>query len=135
MPTTSGLREIGSSLCQGNLLGEENRGWSVVRRWLELEHSWAGRNNSGRRAPGTVAPYLAVARRTGRIDDVGVQRAIAALHVDIRAHEALTRRISHGMSQGRLAPGFAGMLKLSSAWLMQRRAELGLLIGGPDAVL
>ena len=117
-----------------NVLGSVNGGWQVVRGLLEIEHKWSGRHNTGRREIGTAASLLELAASRRLLTDPAVRREIAALHIRIRGHAALTARLARQMADGRAEPGMGGLLKLSSDELTQTRAELGLRLAGPAAL-
>ena len=116
------------------VLGEVNGGWQVVRGLLEIEHKWSGRHNTGRRETGDVRMYVELAGKGGTLDDIAVQREIAALHTKIRGHAALTWRIADEIAAGRMDPALGGLLKLSSDELTQQRAELALRIAAPTGL-
>lgn len=118
-----------------DVVGGVNEGWRVVRGLLEIEHAWAGRHNTGRRAPGSVDPLVALARRLGLYEsDVGVRRDLARVHVAIKAHEALTARIRQCIDAGTIPGSYGGLVKMSSDNLVQSRSEAGLALAGRRAL-
>lgn len=118
-----------------NLVGAAGDGWSVVRGLLAIEHQWAGRRRSGRRAPVDVAPLAQLAAEHATATaDADTTRLIVDLYVQAKVHDALTGRVAGRIAAGTAAAGQGGLLKLSSDALVQRRAEVGLYVAGPDGV-
>lgn len=122
------------SVPAANVVGTLNGGWTVVRGLLEIEHRWSGRRTTGRRAPGDVRWLTALAAQAGRDTDVAARKLIASVHVQLRAHELLTARVTRAIANGELNAGYGALLKLSNDALVQRRAEVALALAGARAV-
>jgi len=116
-----------------NVVGAVDQGWAVVRGLLAIEHQWAGRRRSGRRAPVDIAPLVALANERGSSASQTTRQLIVDLFVQTKVHDALTGRVARRIAAGE-ASGHGGLLKLSSDALVQRRAEAGLRIAGQDGV-
>jgi len=114
------------SYLQPNLIGDENEGWRVARGLLEIEHAWVGRSVTSTRSFGGVDDLISVARRRGVNLDPGVRRKIALMHAEQEVHTLTATRVAAGMAAEQLSHGLGGALKLGTANLGQRRAELGL---------
>ncbi len=117
-----------------NVVGAVNGGWAVVRGLLAIEHQWAGRRRTGRRAPLDVAPLVALANERGLSTRETTRRLIVDLFVQTKVHDALTHRVASRIAAGEAPSGQGGLLKLSSDALVQRRAETGLHIAGEDGI-
>jgi alkylation response protein AidB-like acyl-CoA dehydrogenase len=119
-----------------DLVGQENEGWKVVRGLLEIEHSWAGRHNTGRRALGNVDSLRALARQSPSKEvDPGIRRSIAALHVDIRVHDMLTQWVGRQVATGAVSATHGSLLKISSDNLIQKRTEVALAVAGARGIV
>jgi len=118
-----------------NRIGGENDGWRVTRGLLEIEHEWVGRSGFGTNNVRGVDELVAVARRNGKHLDAGVRRQIAALYVASEVHALASMRVSGAIESGRMNPGYGSALKLGSAMLQHRRAELGLALAGASGVV
>ncbi|MCX4092354.1 acyl-CoA dehydrogenase family protein [Nocardia sp. alder85J] len=147
--TVRPIRQIGggSEFCEEFLdgvivpdsdrIGEIDRGWSVTSTLLVFERG-AGRPGATETPddPGPLAPDLvALARRTGRLGDAAVLRAIASAHVESYAVAQLEARIATLSRQGRADSGIAAYGKLAKAAATAARARTALDLGGADAVL
>jgi alkylation response protein AidB-like acyl-CoA dehydrogenase len=120
---------------ESNLVGEENDGWRVTRRLLEIEHLWPGRAWA-RRSDATleVADLVGLAKRRDRGADSGVRREIVSIHVATEAQNLLSSRLAQGIERGRLVPGYGSLVKIGNDTLVQRRAELALNLAGAGGV-
>lgn len=120
---------------KSNLVGQENDGWRVTRRLLEIEHLWPGRAWA-RRSDATLEVAdlvgLAMTRELGA--DPGVRREIVDIHVATEAQNRLSSRLAQGIEQGRLAPGYGSLVKIGNDSLVQRRAELAMGLAGAAGV-
>jgi alkylation response protein AidB-like acyl-CoA dehydrogenase len=81
-----------------------------------------------------VHDLVVLARLRGKGRDLGLRRRIADLYVASRVQALAAIRVSDAMASGKLNHGFGGALKLGSATLQQRRAELGLELAGTPGV-
>ena len=71
----------------GNLVGEENEGWRVIRGLLEIEHAWVGRGGSSSGESQGVSELVSMVKSSRRRDDAGVRRKVTDLHVALRSPE------------------------------------------------
>jgi alkylation response protein AidB-like acyl-CoA dehydrogenase len=122
-----------------NLVGDENDGWRVARKILEIEHAWIGRGNSGWLtridAEHDVLDIVELARARGLDRDPGVRRELVALHVAIEAHKLVSERVSAGVDAGTLGGGYGNLLKLGNDLLIKRRTEVALELAGGNGVV
>jgi len=117
-----------------NLIGTENEGWRVARGLLEIEHAWVGRSGGGGTSLGGVDDLVSLARHRGLDRDPSVRREIAAIHAAQEVQGLTAIRLSHAMASGQMNQGYGGALKLGTANMAQRRAELGLRLAGTTGV-
>jgi alkylation response protein AidB-like acyl-CoA dehydrogenase len=109
-----------------DLIGTENDGWRVARGLLRIEHEWVGRSGFGGGPQRGIEDLLALAERRGLSGDQGVRRAIAAFYAADRVYRLTSARISNAIATDKMPSGYGGVLKLGTANLQQRRAELAL---------
>jgi alkylation response protein AidB-like acyl-CoA dehydrogenase len=122
------------------VVGEVNEGWAVASRQLVHERTAVGGGSpymSGRRSRSMgveSATPLDIARRANRLDDPAVREDIGAWHVQHRVHEQLVARLSAGMKSGLYPPPAASMMRLMHAEVSWLTADIGLRVGGSQAV-
>ncbi len=117
-----------------NLVGDENEGWRVARGLLEIEHAWVGRGGAASVAPKGVGRIVSLVSARGLARDVGVRRDIAAMHVASTAQQLVSARVSDGVANGKLLPGYGSLLKFGNDTLAQRESELALRLAGSGGV-
>ena len=140
------IREISGSsrFCQeyltdvvvpaGNLLGEENDGWRVIRGLLEIEHAWVGRGGARTAESQGVGPLVSMIRSDERWLDTGVRREVTDLHVALEVQRLTAARVTGGIASGKMSPGYGSLLKMGNASLTQKRAEVGFTVAGGTGV-
>ena len=127
-----------------NVVGGENRGWTVAKTLLGFERSGMGGVGGGapRRRPGqasesgmVTAAKAAFGEKDGRLADGHVRDKLAQLQLDQLALGLTVRR----SAESRKLTGSPGpemsMFKLYTSELGHRRDELNLTIRGIDALL
>lgn len=118
----------------GNLVGEENEGWRVIRGLLEIEHAWVGRGGSSSGESQGVSELVSMVKSSRRRDDAGVRRKVTDLHVAREVQKLTAARITSGIAAGKMAPNYGSLLKLGNASLTQYRAEVGLTVAEGQGV-
>jgi alkylation response protein AidB-like acyl-CoA dehydrogenase len=122
------------------VVGKVNEGWAVASRQLVHERTAVGGGSpymSGRRRRSIgveSATPLDIARRAGRLEDPRVREDIGAWHVQHRVHEQLVARLSAGIGSGLYPPPAASMMRLMHAEVSWLTADVGLRVGGSQAV-
>jgi alkylation response protein AidB-like acyl-CoA dehydrogenase len=117
-----------------NLVGEENRGWHVIRGLLEIEHAWIGRAGGRGDLGDDLRSLLSLVERKELVDNHLIRRRIIDMHVAVSVQKLLSTRISEGVAMGKLDPSYGSILKLGDSPLRQRLAELGLALAGSEGV-
>jgi alkylation response protein AidB-like acyl-CoA dehydrogenase len=124
-----------------DVIGEVNQGWAAANHLLNHERAAVGGGSkyvSGRSMgmhrgePGTDAAVLA--RSVGRADDPNVRRLVARYRVAEVVNAQLVARVIQGLHSGTMPPAAGSLMKLSGATTAMATAELGLEIGGVNAV-
>lgn len=123
-----------------DLIGGEDNGWTVGKRLLQFERSThAGINISGSQGGRQVDnPVASVVRRyagdeSGRIDDVGVRRALLDFEVNTAAQRLTQRRAVEELQAH--APGFtSSAVKLTNALNIQAGDELMMSVMGTNGL-
>ncbi len=123
-----------------DLIGGEDNGWTVGKRLLQFERSThAGINISGSQGGRQVDnPVASVVRRyagdqNGRIDDVGVRRALLDFEVNTAAQRLTQRRAVEELQAH--APGFtSSAVKLTNALNIQTGDELMMSVMGSNGL-
>ena len=118
-----------------NLVGEENAGWLVARKLLDIEHGWIGRAWNRRGDANLDTRHLVgIAEERGLRADPHVRRRVAGIHVSSVVQTSMLARVSQGVQKGKLPPAYGSIIKMGNDTLVQRRAELALELAGADGV-
>jgi alkylation response protein AidB-like acyl-CoA dehydrogenase len=112
----------------GNLVGEENKGWTYAKYLLAHERTNIADVNRAKRE---LERLKRVARAEGLWDDQRFRDQIALLEVDIVALEMMVLRVLSAQAGGKKALDIAGLLKIRGSEIQQRYTELLMLAGGP----
>jgi alkylation response protein AidB-like acyl-CoA dehydrogenase len=125
-----------------DVVGDIDDGWTVATRLLTHDRAAVGGASiyTSGRSVGHDSGYSAtdnlitdLVKATGQADDEHVRQLAAEAHVRQLVAQALSRRIGHGLANGKL-PGQAGaIMKLFSATTTMRRCEIALEIAGGAA--
>ena len=126
-----------------NVVGGENKGWTVAKTLLGFERSGMGSGDIGgaaRRAMGSSAGRLvgmakeAVGERDGRIADSSIREQVISLALDeLALGLTIQRSVESRKATGAPGPEIS-MFKLYQSELGQRRDELMLALRGSDAL-
>ena len=122
----------------GNLIGEENKGWTYAKHLLAHERTNIADVNRAKRelerlkriakAEGVFDPA------TGGAEALRFRDEIAKLEVDVVALEMLVLRVLSAEKSGKQTLDIAGLLKIKGSEIQQRYTELMMLAAGPASV-
>ena len=123
---------------QADLLGEENDGWSVVKRLLQ--HERQSQTSAGRRAADREVPLHELAKTyvgedaNGRVADPDLRARLVTHLMDARAHALTVERIRAEARGDVKVSAAASILKNSATRVAQGKAELRLEIMGAHGI-
>jgi alkylation response protein AidB-like acyl-CoA dehydrogenase len=112
----------------GNLVGEENKGWTYAKYLLAHERTNIADVNRAKRE---LERLKRLARDEGLWDDSRFRDQVALLEVDVVALEMMVLRVLSAQAGGKKALDIAGLLKIKGSEIQQRYTELLMLAGGP----
>ena len=125
-----------------DVVGEIDDGWTVATRLLVHERLAVGGGSpytSGRSGGHDLDdednPLVDVVRTQGREGDTHVRQLVAEAYVRKTVHRQLNTRLTQAMATGAMPPPAGSLMKLFAATNSMRRAEIGLELSGPDAVV
>jgi alkylation response protein AidB-like acyl-CoA dehydrogenase len=131
------------TVASADLVGDENRGWDVVREMLVHERNMgAGSGMDGYALrpspPGTeeYQPYRELARiasNRGLGEDASVQQLIGEFRMLSMLPSITSERVGQAMREGVLPTAAASISKLATSSALFRQAEIGMDIGGLEA--
>jgi alkylation response protein AidB-like acyl-CoA dehydrogenase len=119
-----------------NLIGQENRGWSIGKRLLQYERASISGPGGGVRTGGSL-PLLAkryAGDHDGKIADPATRTAVAGIEMDAQAYALTLRRASEDNRAGRTETFATSMFKYYSTELDARRAETTVRLMGTHGV-
>src|SRR5690606_23258406 len=93
-----------------NLVGEENKGWSMAKALLGFERVFIG---SPRQADQAFSRLLELGRHCGVENDPVFREACSAFMLDLENHKALFAAFVHEISEGKAAGPEVSLLKIS----------------------
>jgi len=112
----------------GNLVGEENKGWTYAKYLLAHERTNIADVNRAKRE---LERLKRIAKAEGLWHDQRFRDQIALLEVDIVALEMMVLRVLSAEKSGKQSLDVAGLLKIRGSEIQQRYSELMMLAGGP----
>jgi alkylation response protein AidB-like acyl-CoA dehydrogenase len=114
----------------GNLVGEENKGWTYAKYLLAHERTNIADVNRAKRE---LERLKRIATAEGVYDDPRFRDQVALLEVDIVALEMMVLRVLSAQAggSGKKALDIAGLLKIRGSEIQQRYTELLMLAAGP----
>jgi alkylation response protein AidB-like acyl-CoA dehydrogenase len=115
----------------GNLVGDENKGWTYAKYLLAHERTNIADVNRAKRE---LERLKRLARAEGLWDDIRFRDQIALLEVDIVALEMMVLRVLSAERGGKQTLDVAGLLKIRGSEIQQRYTELMMLAAGPYAL-
>jgi alkylation response protein AidB-like acyl-CoA dehydrogenase len=115
----------------GNLIGEENKGWTYAKHLLSHERTNIADVNRAKRE---LERLKRIAKSEGVYEDQRFRDEIAKLEVDVVALEMLVLRVLSAEKSGKNSLDIAGLLKIKGSEIQQRYSELMMLAAGPYAV-
>jgi alkylation response protein AidB-like acyl-CoA dehydrogenase len=114
----------------GNLVGEENKGWTYAKYLLAHERTNIADVNRAKRE---LERLKRIAKAEGVYDDQRFRDQIALLEVDVVALEMMVLRVLSAEAGGKQSLDVAGLLKIRGSEIQQRYTELMMLAAGPYA--
>jgi alkylation response protein AidB-like acyl-CoA dehydrogenase len=122
----------------GNLIGEENKGWTYAKHLLSHERTNIADVNRAKRE---LERLKRIAKAEGvyeaahgGADAVRFREEIAKLEVEVVALEMLVLRVLSAEKSGKNSLDIAGLLKIRGSEIQQRYSELMMLAAGPYAL-
>lgn len=115
----------------GNLIGEENKGWTYAKHLLSHERTNIADVNRAKRE---LERLKRIAKAEGVYEDRRFRDEIARLEVDVVALEMLVLRVLSAEKSGKNPLDIAGLLKIKGSEIQQRYTELMMLAAGPYAL-
>jgi alkylation response protein AidB-like acyl-CoA dehydrogenase len=115
----------------GNLVGDENKGWTYAKYLLAHERTNIADVNRAKRE---LERLKRLAKAEGLWDDIRFRDQIALLEVDIVALEMMVLRVLSAERGGKQTLDVAGLLKIRGSEIQQRYTELMMLAAGPYAL-
>jgi alkylation response protein AidB-like acyl-CoA dehydrogenase len=121
-----------------NLVGEENRGWSVAKYLLGNERTGIARLGKSKERVRFAKEVAREVRKGGRplIEDRGFRARVAQLEVDMKALEITQLRVvsAYAKAGGNRPDPLSSVLKIKGTELLQASSELVMDVGGPQAM-
>ena len=119
-----------------NLVGEENRGWTIAKYLLGHERTNIAGIGMCKRLLRRAKEIAAVERHRGKPlhDDARFRDRLAALEIEVLAHEWSLMRLISLEQSGKDMGAEPSMLKIRGSEIQQRLGELLMDAAGPDAM-
>jgi alkylation response protein AidB-like acyl-CoA dehydrogenase len=121
-----------------NLVGEENKGWSVAKYLLGNERTGIARLGISKAAIRRAKEVAREVRMNGRplIEDKAFRIRVAQLEVEAKALEIMQLRVVSAFekSGGKKPDPLSSVLKIKGTELLQNSSELVMDVGGPQAM-
>ena len=123
----------------GNVVGEVDAGWTVVRGLLGHERNSMGGGSPYVSGPNRVplaslhSDLVGMARSRGSARDPLVRQLVAEGHVLSLVQDQTSRRVTAAMARGELPPPAGALLRLMGARHAVRRTDIALEIAGVGA--
>ena len=124
-----------------DVVGDVDDGWTVASRLLVHERLAVGGGSPytsgrvGQLRRGRRRRARRPGARPGREADPLARQLLAEAHARRVVQRALADRLTKGMASGAVPPPAGSIMKLLAATNVMRRAEIGLELAGPDAVV
>lgn len=113
-----------------NRIGEENDGWSVAKRLMQMARS---NNTPAALVRRVLSKAVAAVSAAGEMLEPSVRTRLAGLLIELEAFEQLELAALPDGRVGSSDPALPSMLKLTGSELHQRAAELVMEVAGPYA--
>jgi alkylation response protein AidB-like acyl-CoA dehydrogenase len=121
-----------------NLVGEENKGWSVAKYLLGNERIGIARLGKSKERVRFAKEVACEVRMNGRplIEDRNFRARVAQLEVDMKALEITQLRVvsAYAKAGGNRPDPLSSVLKIKGTELLQASSELVMDVGGPQAM-
>jgi alkylation response protein AidB-like acyl-CoA dehydrogenase len=129
----------------GNLIGALNNGWAVARTLLYHERNatagvghgrgYRAEADAGAATGSGIDDLIELARAAGTTGDPVVRQLLAEAHVAAVVARQVGDRVMTGVRTGAYRGDWGSLLKLGMGMDAPRRGEIGLAVGGTDAVV
>lgn len=123
-----------------DVVGAVDDGWTVATRLLVHERNAVGGGSSytsgrsaGHDASSQDTSLADAVRANGLVEDAHARHLVAEAHIRQLVGRQLVRRVTQGVSLGKMLPSAGSLLKLFSATNVMRRYEIGLELAGEAA--
>ena len=113
-----------------NRVGEENDGWSVAKRLMQMARS---NNTPAALVRRVLSKAVAAVSTAGETLEPSVRARLAALLIELEAFEQMELAALPDGRVGSADPALPSVLKLTGSELHQRAAELAMEVAGPYA--
>jgi alkylation response protein AidB-like acyl-CoA dehydrogenase len=120
-----------------DVVGEIDDGWTVATRLLVHERNAVGGGSpytsgrsSGHDARSQDNSLVEMVQAAGATGNDHARQLVAEAHIRQVVASHLIRRVTQGVSAGKMAPPAGSLLKLFSATNVMRRSEIGLELAG-----
>ena len=121
-----------------NLVGEENKGWSVAKYLLGNERTGIARLGTSKAAIRRAREVAREVRHRGRplMEDRAFRTRVAQLEVEAKALEITQLRVVSAFEKtgGKKPDPLSSVLKIKGTELLQNSSELVMDVGGPQAM-
>ncbi|MDB5590566.1 pimeloyl-CoA dehydrogenase large subunit [Enterovirga sp.] len=121
-----------------NLVGEENKGWSVAKYLLGNERTGIARLGKSKERVRYAKVLAREVRMNGKplIEDRAFRTRVAQLEIDMKALEITQLRVisAYVKSGGNKPDPISSVLKIKGTELLQNSSELVMDVGGPQAM-
>jgi alkylation response protein AidB-like acyl-CoA dehydrogenase len=121
-----------------NLVGEENKGWSVAKYLLGNERTGIARLGKSKERVRYAKEVAREVRMNGKplIEDRNFRARVAQLEVDMKALEITQLRVVSAQAKagGNRPDPLSSVLKIKGTELLQSSSELVMDVGGPQAM-
>ena len=121
-----------------NLVGEENKGWTVAKYLLGNERTGIARLGKSKERVRFAKEIAREVRHRGAplIEDRGFRQRVAQMEVDMKALEITQLRVisAYAKAGGNRPDPLSSVLKVKGTELLQASSEMVMDVGGPQAM-
>ena len=113
-------------------LGEENRGWDIVRRALSFERVGAAHYETGQKI---LRSIIAEAKRNGAIDDPEIQTRIGEVYAALEAARLLTYKVVDLRAHGSPPTADSNLSRVAQTSALRMAGELAHAVFGEEGLV
>ena len=113
-------------------LGEENRGWDIVRRALSFERVGAAHYETGQKI---LKSIIAEAKRNGAIDDPEIQTRIGEVYAALEAARLLTYKVVDLRAHGSPPTADSNLSRVAQTTALRMAGELAHAVFGEEGLV